>query len=246
MKLLLTLTLSLFSSLVAFAGTDSFYNFEDQEGRTLQAKIINFDARRNQVELQRKNGRRAKVDPAIFTEESQNFIRDWKACQVFESTMKFKISGEKEQLENWKKNDGGIIRNYEKLAYSITFENGSQVDLPPIQVEYQIFYEQEVLEPGAQITQKEYISHTVELEELKKQSDDSIKTKSIIIYKQHLAGGYDGYIGGLPDRQNGDLKGIWLKLTLKTASGLTAIRELEIPKSLKADERRAEYTLQGR
>jgi len=215
---------------------DGYRIFTDQQGRAIEARIIKFDPRTNQVEIERTDRRRVKVKPEIFSEKDQTYIRDWQLIKGFMSTSWFKITADKKVAEDWKDrvgSQGAVQRNYEKIVYSVNLQNGSSVALDNMRFEYRIFYEQEQLAPGGQVTEKHCVGGEEKLDNIGARSKADFVTKPIVIFDQSLTGGYDEYRSGAPTRQEGKLKGFWLKAYMKTESGEVAEREYCSPASLK-------------
>ncbi|QBG48683.1 hypothetical protein EGM51_15200 [Verrucomicrobia bacterium S94] len=76
MKRLFLLTLSLFSMSAVLAA--DYRLFTDQDGRTIEAKIIKLDASMKKVTLERRNKKKATVPVNVFSEEDQKYILAWK------------------------------------------------------------------------------------------------------------------------------------------------------------------------
>ena len=98
-------------------------------------------------------------------------------------------------------------------------------------IAYNIFYEQEELGQKKNVTKRLYVDGTLKIEPLAPRQKVLVQTEKYEVYNQRLAGGYDGYVGGAPTHQSGKSKGVWLKVYLKTSSGLSATREVCLPKN---------------
>ncbi|MCF7848277.1 MAG: hypothetical protein K9M45_05450 [Kiritimatiellales bacterium] len=218
------------------SGAEEYRIFTDQQDRAIEARIINFDSRANLVEIERTDRRRVKVTPEIFSEKDQVFIRDWQLIKGFMSSSWFKIQADKKTAEEWDDMVGSqraVKRNYEKIVYNVNLQNGSSVTLENIRFEYRIFFEQEQLAAGGQMTEKHCVGGDATIESIAARSKDGFVTKPIVIFDQSLSGGYDEYTSGAPTSQSGKLKGFWLKAYMKTESGEVAEREYCSPANLK-------------
>ncbi|MCF7818086.1 MAG: hypothetical protein K9M54_09415 [Kiritimatiellales bacterium] len=216
---------------ICFGGEDGVHVFTDQQNRVVSAKIINVDDLRGLVELELDGGRRVKVKPSAFTEKDQAYIRDWNTVQTFLSSSGFKLELKKKVVETWSEK-GDVQRDFEKVLFEIVMTNRGKAPLENLQVAYNVFYEQEQLNSGGQYTEKEcgmdWISHP-RIEPL---ASATLATQPVVVFNQHLSFGYDGYVDGFPDRQEGDIKGVWVRVFLSTSSGLSAVREFKSPENL--------------
>jgi hypothetical protein len=215
----------------AGAADGQYHIFTDQQDRVVAAKIIKVDALRGLVELELENKRRTKVKPSIFCEKDQAYIRDWQSVKSFNSSSTFKAEMKKKVVESWTEK-GTAQRDFERVVYEIELTNRGGEPLDNLDVAYNVFYEQEHLKSSGQYTEKNCTKGLIHHARLEARASHSLKTDPLVVYDQHLSGGYDGYVGGLPERQEGDIKGIWVRVSLTTPSGLTAIREFLSPKSL--------------
>jgi hypothetical protein len=213
--------------------TDGFRIFTDRQGRAVSAKIINVDAQRGLVELQLENKRRKKIKPSIFCEKDQTYIRDWQSLRMFNSSSSFKVELKKKVVESWTEK-GSVQRDFERVMYEMVLMNRGAEPLENLEVAYNIFYEQEQLATSGQYTDKHCTKGRIQREQVAPRSSNTLNSESVVVFDQHLSGGYDGYVGGLPERQEGDIKGIWLRVTLTMPSGASAMREFLSPKSLKS------------
>jgi hypothetical protein len=215
------------------AGAQSeFHIFTDLQDRVISAKIINVDDLRGKVELELENKRRVKVKPSIFIDTDQAYIHDWKSLKSFSSSSAFKVELKKRVIESWTEK-GTAQRDFERIVYEIVLTNRGTIPLNNLVVAYNVFYEQELLKSTGQYTEKickkGYIQHA----QLSERESYTLKTEPIVVFDQHLSGGYDGYVGGLPERQEGDIKGIWVRVVMTTPSGASETRDFLSPESLK-------------
>jgi hypothetical protein len=215
--------------------SESAFRVFEAQGRAVEARIIQVDPSRGMVELELRNKQRKKVKVAIFREVDQDYIRDWNVVQEFMS-QSFKIEPVKNIMGTKKEMLGSqkaIRRDTKQICYDIKISNRTGVSIDGLTLKYNIFYEQEELGRGDNIQTKRYVYGSDDLTVLNARQNKEVQTKVFEVYNQRLAGGYDEYTGGSPTNQSGKTKGIWIKVFLKTPSGLTATREVCLPKTMK-------------
>jgi len=218
--------------LACAARADDAFRVFDAQGRMVEAKVLHVDFQRGTVELELRGGQKKKVKPSIFSKEDQQYIMDFGAIQEFRSS-RLKVELEKKTLDKRREmlgSQSAIRRDTDVLCYEVKVLNRTAVRFDDLEVQYNIFYEQEELTPGASIA-KDLSSKGSEKLVLDKQKSKVFQTGPYEVYNQRLAGGYDGYVGGAPTNQSGKSKGIWLKLYLKTKSGQTAVKDVANPKT---------------
>ncbi len=147
---------------------DVYRTFTAQDGRTLKAKILSYDAGSDKVQIQREDKKKLTVPSASFSEKDQTYIQKWHIGQVFISESKFKVTLERVKVSEKKKdhevdftddmNAGGggrrggggpsgpttvAVDKITQYKYKLVLENKSNVDFKNVTLEYRIFYEQE-------------------------------------------------------------------------------------------------------
>lgn len=210
---------------------EGFRAFEAQ-GRAIEAKIVSSDLQRGTIELMLRNKQRKKVKSSIFCESDQNYIRDWNMVKEFNS-QRFKVEPVKNTVETFRKDpQRGIRRDVERIRYDIKVSNRSSIEMTGLRLEYNIFYEQQELGRGSNVDKEYFLFGASKVDDIQARKNRVVLSKTFDIYNQRLAGGYSGYTDGTPTNQTGKSKGIWLKLHLKTPTGLIATREICLPKNV--------------
>ena len=204
--------------------------------RTVSARIVSVDLRRDQVVLELRNKRRKKVSPSIFSQEDQDYINDYVKVKEFLSS-RYKVEIKKNILDRRDETvgtQGAIERKTETICYDINISNGTDTTIEGVSIAYNIFYEQEELGRRDNEAREFYVDDSLTIKSLLPREKTSFRTKKFEIYSQRLGGGYDGYVDGHATHQSGKSKGIWLKIYLKTPSGLSAMKEVCLPKNGKS------------
>jgi len=210
-----------------------YRDFTDTQGRIIRGCVKAYDARKKLVTIERDNRKTARVPITVFSEADQRYIRDWQVAQLFMSVSGFKVDLKKKVIRKWTET-GDARRDYEKVIYEVICANRGETPMKNLRIAYNIFYEQEKLFNSGQVTEKECGTGRIPAKGIEGHSKAVFSTKPIVVYAQRLLDGYDGYVGGLPERQRGEVKGIVVRVTLILPSGMKATRVFCSPSDLKS------------
>lgn len=231
-------------TLAAHRADAKMREFTSPDGRTLQAEIVSFNGKLGKVTLKLANGRIRRVEPSRFVEEDQKYIKEWASLDGFRNKTFFKISCSKDMVEKWKDNIEGRVSygggssekatvgemKFEKYAYNLLLENRNDVPLENIEVEYCIFCKQKgkgQWESGTDWFQKEN-KGTLAIKKLPAKSKKTLTTKPSVIARQEILGDFvQSY-----EKISAELEGIWVRITIKTPGGQSAVRNVFQPKNL--------------
>jgi hypothetical protein len=155
--------IALFLFIIMSAQADEYRTFTVEDGRTLKARIIAYDATTGMVQIQRQDNNKLTVPTAAFSKKDQTYITAWQATQDFLSTSKLKLNLKRNEVKSWKKEHeadlsqiklgkgGGKRDGIEVIAtddntqykYDLMIENKGSVPLKNVTVEDRVYYEQE-------------------------------------------------------------------------------------------------------
>jgi uncharacterized protein YxeA len=148
-------------NLTVFA--DQFRTFTAQDGRTLKAKVLTYDAVSGKVQIEREDQKNLTVSSTAFSEKDQIYLSAWLAAQDFRSTSKLKLELKRNEVKSWKKEHEADLSQIKRgkgdgkrdgieviatdhntqYKYDLLIENRGSVSLKNVIVEYRVYYEQE-------------------------------------------------------------------------------------------------------
>ena len=230
-------------SVISVCGVNAeMHDFSLQDGRILEAEIVDYNAKLVQVELKRTDGKRVKVQPSIFVENDQEYIQEWASLDGFRNKSFFKVECKKNTVEKWKE-DGNIHEvRHERLEYEVSLENRSAVPIKNLKVEYCIYYEQEKSLPGQKKTTAKLSKvGKLDIDKLATKEKRTLATESVVLNRYDFNSTDFYYDSGDPESARGELKGIWLRLTVSVTGGQKVVRDLFEPSSIEG-----KYTWQER
>ncbi|MBN2162382.1 MAG: hypothetical protein JXR25_15405 [Pontiellaceae bacterium] len=215
-------------------------------GKTVEAEIVDYDARSGLVQLKRKDGKELKVKPCIFVEADQRYIKNWMKAQTVLADQSLRINSSKKVIKEWKvpeskdlsftsgNKEEDIVFNtidYQSVAYEFTFKNAASNPIKDVELEYCIYYEQSPATSGK--SPEAQVKTRYEKTKIMIITTDEpyvITTEPVTIYEDlinalPLAGG-DPRRGG-----EGKIIGVLARVSTKVGE-LTVSRSWSYPKSL--------------
>lgn len=169
--------------------------FTLKDGRTLEAEIVGFNG--GKVSLKRSDGKIIPVPSDIFVETDVAYINKWAMFEGVRSTSKFKLTLNRRNVKNWKKERLGTIRytdgssetdqvvgrtDFEEVAFDIKLDNRNKYALSDLILEYNIYYEQDIGARDAEVGQY-VLSGSIKLDAIGAQSKRDLATKTVTIFK---------------------------------------------------------------
>lgn len=242
------------SMIIFTAWADGVYReFSSAEGKTFQGRVLSFDARKGTVQIEAKNGNRAKVPLSDLSEKDQEYVWEWDTAQNFLDERLFKISCDERVVDETKeevrrdfhwRNTGRTEKDRlmntiyrEKTAYAFEFKNSSSKTLSGIRMEYRVYFEQSQTSSASRKPEPEQKVYkgTKELSNIAPDDSMTLMTESVEIYNDEI-NPLDEMIGGDP-RQGGEgeVHGIRTRLFMKLSNGEEVVREVSQPSSLSED-----------
>ena len=223
------------------------HEFNLPDGRTLEAEIVDYDARRGLVELKRTDGKRVKIKPSIFIPDDQAYIEEWGQSLAFLSDRLLEIECNDTVVEKTKEKeikdvtytDGQVVKDFittvktiDKTAFELVFNNTSSTALSGVRMEYGIFYEQSEMawQMKPEQVQKVFYGKT-DVPALPEKSKITVLTEAVTTHEDSInpipqAGGDQRRPG------KGEVHGIRVRLYMKTPTGKEVMRELCQPETL--------------
>lgn len=140
--------IGILSLLIAFVlaigvqAAGEYRTFTTPDGRSLEAKVLQYSERTGKVQLERADGKKIWTLPTVFIEENQVYVRKWIKVDQFMSSMKFKIDGDSDKGKKITQPTAGPIRGKEEktpVVYTLVLENRTDFSLKDLRIEYQAF-----------------------------------------------------------------------------------------------------------
>jgi tetratricopeptide (TPR) repeat protein len=207
-----------------------FRIFTAADGRVIEAKIIACEPARGKVQIERSNRKKVWVQADIFSEEDQNYIRDWITTDRFLSNSKFRISVEKQK---GKKSSNGT-----PIYYELTLDNRTRTSLENLNVDYRIMVEEKGY--SHRTDSERSVAGHVKFDVLPAGQSIKKKTENVLLVLKYTTQTETTYYSdGSSDTDTSKNKvredkaaGIWLKIQGPELDGNPVIREFIYPSDL--------------
>lgn len=214
--------------------------FSLPDGRTIEAEIIEYNAKLDRVELKRADGKLVKVKPSIFVEKDQAYIKEWALLSNVFNKSNLKVDFKEKIEEKWRDDTDAHQRAYERVVYELTLENKAQMPIDGLAAEYRIFYEQEENIRKKQknddgfekVLNSKVLGGKLDIGTLEPKAAHEVSTDSVVLEKFEFNLSDYYYPGGDPESTSGEVTGIWLRLSVTTPGGQRVERDFFEPQGI--------------
>ena len=212
------------------AAQGDYREFIGADGRTIVAKLVAYDDLSKKVTVQPKGKGFKTVPLTLFSEIDQAYISSWKDRQDFLSATKLKVSVQRQKNKDEESSsisDDSTDNLYYDCSFILTFDNRSTTDFNDVKFEYVILYSQDRHTDGlSQKKSKNGSTYGRETISLPAKTTRDFETEKVVIYN------YNTGKSGEKDLEGG-VDGILVKLTWKSPSGDSVLREFRFPEHVK-------------
>ena len=202
---------------------DALHTFTAPDGRTIKAAIIQYNAQKGTIRIEREDGARFWTDPSHFSEKDQAYIRQWIAVDEFMSSTKFKISAKR--IKD-KKDD-----SYTKISYEVKLDNRTSSDLNHLRIECRAYIRTNGYEGSSSPMRKEQVELHVKTIEAGKQTTIQLKPFDLFtmfdarVEKSTTPGGSQSISVSMAKTSEDVLKGVRIRVYGPYLGGERAYRE---------------------
>ncbi|MDF7798031.1 hypothetical protein P4C99_01050 [Pontiellaceae bacterium B1224] len=231
----------LLMAVASLAEESEFRAFTAKDGRTLEARIVEYDARKGKIKIERQGAGMVWVAPNVFGEADQAYIKEWISASAFLEEKSLRVSVDKKNLGRSGSKEK-TQREIEKVGYEVEIKNYSKQALDISKIEYR-YYVRNVRREGGEDTEKT-VHGTLALGRLDPGASHELKTDSLPLvtkFKIQLEG--DGY--GIPEKipvkmSEEELLGIWIRIYGPEVDGTALYRDITYPSDLIKNVQREE------
>lgn len=125
-------------AMTTFAEEQVFRIFTAKDGRPIEARIVEYDAKKGKIQIERRVAGKVWVVPGVFGEADQAYIKEWVAVSAFLAKTSLRVSMDKQIEDRFgSKNE---FRKGERVLYEISVKNNSPRALEGLRVEYRYFF----------------------------------------------------------------------------------------------------------
>jgi hypothetical protein len=233
----------LFVCVVQGAGDDAYRTFTSTDGRSMRARIMEYNRASNELRIEQPEGRKIWLSPGVFDQCDHAYIREWIEADRILSSRSLRISLEKKT----------ITTSFDKtlIYHEIELINRSGAPLDGVKIEYRYFITVSK-DQGEMENPKRLVSGRLRVKQLENGRSQMLKTsrapeyevfgpktyatlvdKYGAAYKQEIAGKRIGCC---------EVEGVWIRLYGPLVDGQPTYRDMcdpeDLPASVEWDEER--------
>lgn len=227
-----------------FTKGGEFRVFTDTQGRAIEARVLSFDHVKEEVEIERKDGKRVWVSPKLFSGDDQQYVKDWVTAYRILSDDTLRISFDKIKVDSFKEgmNDEERVSTASKgeiIRYEITLSNRSKNPIQGLKVEYRYFIRVEK-DSTDKVSLKNVPKGTLSVNRIEPGEKVVIKTKEVRVETRYSktvqSRPGNSFIGYAIDQISDDkLLGIWLRIYGPPVEGEPPVRDVCFPEDLQKE-----------
>jgi len=260
MKHALLGVLILFRCLACVADDDGYHTFTNTEGKSIRAKIVEFDSSKKRLRIKRENGKVLWAPLNVFSEKDRNYILEWVAATRILSERNLALSVHMKKLVRLdsvlayaraykgkdatkrERSDEYLKIIFEKMCYEVTVNNKSSDPVYGLKIDYRCFIEIED-KKGNKWNGERVVSGTVELN-IDARKSVTFTTPVIDLEERCLKSvvGYEDTGNGYSIQQTKShpwsedrLRGIWFKIYGPAVDGTPFVRDACFPDDLQEE-----------
>ena len=213
--------------------TEDYRTFTSADGRTMRARIAEYNRTKNELKIEKPGGGTAWVSPGIFAECDRSYIREWIEADRILSPQSLKLSLEEKSITGSK---GEKIIHYE-----VSVRNRSGADFDNVRIEYRFFLE--LTSARYDVTRpKRLVSGVLKTGSLADGREKTVRTGNAIDFEQltstHKTTYTDANGIARQSTTGGDslgrceVKGIWIRIQGPDVDGKPTYRDVCDPENL--------------
>lgn len=219
----------------AFA-EEEYRIFTARDGRMIEGRIVEYNAVRNKLRIERRGDKSAWVELAVFSEKDRIYIKEWISASLFLAESNLKISFKKTN-----KGSSGSKKSKketDKIGYEIKLQNRSKQPMNIAEIEYRYYVRNIRIGSGKDAERSE--GGRLNAGTLKPSQTRVLNTSSlslVTVYRDHVESTRDFYGSVTYDRSivkvsEDKLRGIWVRIYGPEVDGQRLYRDVTYPKGL--------------
>lgn len=216
------------------AEENGFRMFTDIQGRSIEARIVEYDSVKGKLQIERHDGKKSWVRPDVFAAENQDYIKDWIDADLILSERSLRISMKKQAMgKTGSKKENKVS---EKVCFEVTLDNRTEVPITGLKMEYHYFVK--TLGSGTRKDSEKTVPGALNVASLAPKERKQFNTN--IVYLDtvyHTVTEYSRYsnnpLVSLNKVSEDELTGIWIRIYGPAVDGVSSVRDVCYPTDLK-------------
>jgi|GEM_PF-5243488 len=238
------------TAMVAGRVSAEMREFATKDGQVIYGELQSYNLKTDKVQFKTDRGKRVQFKAATLLDEDFIYVRDWDAARLFSENNHFRIYLDGPESKNkwskylWRRRPGKreatqtYTIDFNKMGYTIKFENKTGYDLENVAIKYCIYYEQEhfdhtIEEKVADLVVRPSL-HTYAI--IPDGQNKRFESNAVVLRKkEHMPpakGNVMRYLEGDGRFLKSQMIGMVFRVSITTLSGQTAVREVRVPRDL--------------
>lgn len=202
--------------------SDQYRTFTDMQDRTFSGILTAFNATNEIVTIKRADGKTGNMPLSVFSESDRRYISNWSVTNDFMKVLRVAVQLSSADVEKEEVRYTDRSKRIKDFYYRIQLRNGSHTNFDRIDVEYCIFYRQGERDGYTILYDEGTCYGKITVAPLKPDTAPLYETKRVRLYSES---GATTIFGKVDDLSTAEIRGIWLRLTLKQPSVPELVRE---------------------
>lgn len=231
----------LWVAMTVCTGEQLFRTFTAKDGRSIEARIVEYDARKGRVKILPRGAAVVWVAPGIFSELDQVFIKEWIAAAslVSEAILHVEICERKSEKSGLKNTaTPGYLMETETRYFEIKLQNRSKSELKNIEIEYRYY----VKRTGSRTDGSLNIPHSgwLKVKDLGPMRGTVVTTKTQRVetefketYVRRLGNSSGGSYQIAKKKFEEEFQGVWIRIYGSKIEGVRPFRDITFPHDLR-------------
>lgn len=219
------------------SGEEGFRIFTSADGRSIEARITEYNAVRNKLRIERRDKGSAWVAPDVFCKEDREYIKQWISASLFLAESNLKVSLKKTKIANFGSKKSHKETN--NIGFEVKLQNRSKEPVNISGIEYRYYVR--TVRTGAGKDSERSEEGRLNAGTLKASQTQVLTTSSLSLYTTYReqVETTQSYSGGVSiDRSivkvsEDELRGIWIRIYGPKVDGRRLFRDVTYPKNLR-------------
>lgn len=238
--------LCVWAAVVASASAEEpvYRTFTSTDGQTIQARILRYEAGRDRVQLERKDGEKGWASLSVLSDSDQEYIREWVTADRMLTGKSLEVSFVKKTTGSLGRSGSTGSTDKEILWFLIRVKNTGREDIQKLKLKYRIYIE---IDNSGKNDGSRIVEGSFEIDSLAAGQSTNVETAEVTLKEvyQSVSDKGEEYYDSTTDTWRSssvslgnkkvseeNLDGIWVKVYGPEIEGVPVVRDVYYPSSL--------------
>lgn len=222
------------SSIMGANAEDEFRVFTSTAGKTIEARILEYNPSRNKLRIERRGKGSTWVGADVFCASDREYIREWVFASMFQSSSNLRITLKKETIQ--RSGSKKSLEKTERIGFEVKLQNRSKQSMDHLRIEYRYFLKGEEKGSGNAGDKK----GSLKLASIKPGAYMTCNTNPLALITKYRTQqesstdiyGIRTYSSSIVKTSEDQFRGIWVRLYGPKVEGKALYRDVTYPTNL--------------